>query len=228
MPCKRSSFVGTAQYVSPEVLSGGITSYASDLWAFGCVLYQMVTGMPPFQSQSEFLIFQKIQRLEYTFYEGFDEHAKDLIKQLLAIEPQTRLGANDSARYSSLRRHPFFESVDFDALPDATPPAISEFIPKEGRPDACWERDPNMEPGPGRIPKLLIGADGDQELDDVLQKLRNNEGTSSQGLQKKQQRTLANLSPRQREELLEEQTKSNKFHKFVDGNLILKQGMRML
>ena len=231
MPCKRSSFVGTAQYVSPEVLSGGVTSYASDLWAFGCVLYQMVTGMPPFQSQSEFLIFQKIQKLEYTFYEGFDEQAKDLIKQLLKIEPQLRLGAKDSTRYSSLRTHSFFEGVDFAALPDSTPPAISEFIPKEDRPDSCWERDPNMEPGPGRIPKLLIGADGDEELDDVLQKLRNNEGVnspsksgaSSQG-QKKQQRNLANLSPRQREELLEEQTKSNKFHKFVEGNLILKQG----
>ena len=213
------------------MLSGGITSYASDLWAFGCVLYQMVTGMPPFQSQSEFLIFQKIQKLEYTFYEGFDEHAKDLIKQLLKIEPQSRLGAKDGTRYSSLRTHAFFEGVDFGALPDSTPPAISEFIPKEDRPDSCWERDPNMEPGPGRIPKLLIGADGDEELDDVLQKLRNNEGVnspsksgaSSQG-QKKPQRNLANLSPRQREELLEEQTKSNKFHKFVEGNLILKQG----
>jgi 3-phosphoinositide dependent protein kinase-1 len=98
VPCKRGSFVGTAQYVSPEVLSGGVTSYASDLWAFGCVLYQMVTGMPPFQSQSEFLIFQKIQKLEYTFYEGFDEHAKELIKSLLVIVPEGRIGAKDETR----------------------------------------------------------------------------------------------------------------------------------
>lgn len=43
--------------------------------------FQMLTGLPPFQSQSEYLIFQKIQKLEYSFHEGFDEHAKDLIKK---------------------------------------------------------------------------------------------------------------------------------------------------
>ena len=47
------------------------SSPASDLWAIGCILYQMVSGMPPFQSASEYLIFQKIQRLEYSFHEGF-------------------------------------------------------------------------------------------------------------------------------------------------------------
>ena len=62
--------MGTAQYVSPEILTGRGSSRASDLWAIGCVLYQMITGMSPFQSQSEYLIFQKIQKLEYSFHEG--------------------------------------------------------------------------------------------------------------------------------------------------------------
>ncbi len=163
IPCKRSSFVGTAQYVSPEVLSGGGTSYASDLWAFGCVLYQMVTGMPPFQSQSEFLIFQKITKLEYTFYEGFDEHAKDLIRGLLVIDPEKRLGARDETKYESLRSHPFFAGVDFSTLSEATPPSISEFIPKEDKPDRCWDRDPNMKPGVERIGRLLIDAGGSDD-----------------------------------------------------------------
>jgi len=57
---RRNSFVGTAQYVSPEILTNSGSSQASDLWAIGCILYQMVTGMPPFQSQSEYLIFQKV------------------------------------------------------------------------------------------------------------------------------------------------------------------------
>ena len=161
---KRKSFVGTAQYVSPEILTGRGSSGASDLWALGCILYQMVTGMPPFQSQSEYLIFQKIQKLEYTFYEGFDESAKDLIKSLLVIEPSDRLGARDGVPYESIRAHSFFKGLDFDTLASSTPPSISEFIPKERRTDPIWEREPNIEPGAGRIGRLMLEESDPEEV----------------------------------------------------------------
>ena len=57
---RRNSFVGTAQYVSPEILTNSEPSAASDLWALGCIIYQMVTGIPPFHGNSEYLIFQKV------------------------------------------------------------------------------------------------------------------------------------------------------------------------
>ena len=43
----------------------------------------MISGIPPFQSKSEYMIFKKIEKLEYSFHEGFDEQAKDLVKRLL-------------------------------------------------------------------------------------------------------------------------------------------------
>ena len=52
----------------------------------------MISGIPPFQSKSEYMIFKKIEKLEYSFHEGFDENAKDLVKKLLVIEPKERLG----------------------------------------------------------------------------------------------------------------------------------------
>ena len=62
------------------------------MWAIGCIIYQMISGIPPFQSKSEYMIFKKIEKLEYSFHEGFDENAKDLVKKLLVIEPKERLG----------------------------------------------------------------------------------------------------------------------------------------
>lgn len=67
-----------------------VVNRASDLWAIGCIIYQLMTGLPPFQSQTEFLIFRKIEKLEYSFHEGFNEDAKNLVQQLLVIEPQDR------------------------------------------------------------------------------------------------------------------------------------------
>ena len=46
---RRNSFVGTAQYVSPEVLTSKSSAYSSsDLWALGCIIYQLVSGQLPF------------------------------------------------------------------------------------------------------------------------------------------------------------------------------------
>lgn len=48
---RRNSFVGTAQYVSPELLTDKTAHYASDLWALGCIIYQMISGLPPFRAR---------------------------------------------------------------------------------------------------------------------------------------------------------------------------------
>jgi 3-phosphoinositide dependent protein kinase-1 len=56
---------------------------SSDLWALGCVLYQMIAGRFAFQGLSEYLTWQKIKHLDYTFPDGFDPDAADLVRRLL-------------------------------------------------------------------------------------------------------------------------------------------------
>ena len=48
---RRGSFVGSPPFVSPEMLNEKESSPASDLWAIGCILYQMIEGNPPFQAR---------------------------------------------------------------------------------------------------------------------------------------------------------------------------------
>ncbi len=55
-------FVGTAQYLSPEVLLDKESGPAADLWALGCIVYQLFVGMSPFNSKTEYWTFQAITK----------------------------------------------------------------------------------------------------------------------------------------------------------------------
>ena len=55
---RRMSFVGTAQYVSPEILNNWPSTPAADLWAVGVILYQLLANQTPFKGQAQYLIFQ--------------------------------------------------------------------------------------------------------------------------------------------------------------------------
>ena len=95
---KRNTFVGTAEYVSPEVLKDAEAGLESDLWAFGCIIYQMFTGTSPFKDKTEYLIFRKILDREITFPVDFPEVAQDLVKSLLVIDPLKRIGSGPEGK----------------------------------------------------------------------------------------------------------------------------------
>jgi 3-phosphoinositide dependent protein kinase-1 len=127
---RKRSFVGTAQYVSPEILKGKPTSRATDLWALGCIIYQMISGLPPFRAPTEYLIFQKVLKVDVKFPDGFDKTAHDLVQKLLRYDPAQRIGNNDAGhKYISIRTHPFFEGIQFDTLRHQTPPPIYPYLP---------------------------------------------------------------------------------------------------
>lgn len=127
---RTNSFVGTAQYVPPEILKGEKLTKAADLWALGCIVYQMISGLPPFRAGSEYLIFQKILERELIFPDGFHKTAKDLVQRLIQIDPNKRLGAKDqNDLYESIRGHEFFDGIDWATLREQTPPPIHPYLP---------------------------------------------------------------------------------------------------
>lgn len=103
---QRTSFVGTADYVSPEVLSNECVTGACDLWAVGCVIFHMLTGTTPFKAASEYMTFQAIgehcrEKSNGASTINFPSHippeARDLIWCLLRPRPKDRLGYGGAA-----------------------------------------------------------------------------------------------------------------------------------
>lgn len=126
---RRESFVGTALYVSPEILKGKKSSYSTDLFSYACILYEFTCKKPAFGSngENEYMVFQKIQNLDYNFPENIDKQAKDLIEKLLVVEPEKRLGMNDHPKenfYKSIRNHPFFNGVEFERIYTQSSPLL--------------------------------------------------------------------------------------------------------
>lgn len=126
---RASSFVGTAEYVSPELLTDKSACKASDLWAFGCIIYQLLAGRPPFKAGNEYQTFQKIVGLEYEFPRGFPEAAKDLVERLLVLEPTRRL------TIEHIKNHEFFDGIRWGKSLWAQPaPKLRPFIPPTSAP----------------------------------------------------------------------------------------------
>jgi 3-phosphoinositide dependent protein kinase-1 len=203
---RKYSFVGTAQYVSPEILNDAESTCASDLWALGCIIYQMLTGQMPFRGASEYLIFQKILKLDYEFPQSFDKNAEDLVKKLLVIAPSGRLGATDQVPYKSIQEHKFFRDIKWDNL--GPPP---KFFNKS-------DSEPEM---------VIIPDDLEPGLDEEKASRLHFEMLSPQTPPRKKSepnRKITDLNQEEIEQRLELQ-KSNVYHELVEGNLILKQGI---
>ena len=132
-PEKRGmTFVGTAEYVSPEVLGDKPAGFGSDIWALGIIIYQMFCGKTPFKEKTNYLIFRKIEQLQIEFPSNINipEEAKDLITKILVKEHDKRLGAGESGTeydISHLKNHPFFKGIDWNNLHNITPPNSENF-----------------------------------------------------------------------------------------------------
>ncbi|XP_059480964.1 3-phosphoinositide-dependent protein kinase 1 [Neocloeon triangulifer] len=227
---RRNSFVGTAQYVSPELLTDKKASPASDLWALGCIIYQMVAGITPFHAGSEYMIFQKILKLDYFYPDGFCASAKDLVEKLLVLDGLKRLGAADETGYPSIKLHPFYQDIDFDSLYCQTPPVISPYLPgtsshEELRSNSqiCCGIPDNIEPGldDRQLTRLLgLNLRESTPLSSVPE--------SPAPVQEKSRSKISSffhLSDEELKQKLEAQKASSKWNCFVEGNLILKQGL---
>ncbi|KAG5597995.1 hypothetical protein H5410_039227 [Solanum commersonii] len=118
------SFVGTHEYLAPEIIKGEGHGSAVDWWTFGIFLYELLFGKTPFKGsgnrQTLFNVVGQPLRFPETPVVSFS--ARDLIRGLLVKEPQHRLAYKRGA--TEIKQHPFFEGVNWALIRCASPPEI--------------------------------------------------------------------------------------------------------
>lgn len=120
------SFVGTHEYLAPEIIRGDGHGNAVDWWTFGIFLYELLHGKTPFKgSGNRETLFNVVgQPLKFPEGSAISSAAKDLIRGLLVKDPKKRLGFKRGA--TEIKQHPFFDTVNWALIRSTTPPLIPQ------------------------------------------------------------------------------------------------------
>eukprot|EP00656_Telonema_subtile_P003341 TRINITY_DN11528_c0_g1_i3.p1 TRINITY_DN11528_c0_g1~~TRINITY_DN11528_c0_g1_i3.p1 ORF type:complete len:326 (+),score=102.19 TRINITY_DN11528_c0_g1_i3:98-1075(+) len=162
---KAKTFCGTPEYIAPEILLGqDRRSYGKevDWWALGTLLYEMLSGLPPFYDKNVNAMYRKILKEPLKVHPRVPGPAFELVARFLERQPDQRLGsgAND---YEEIKAHAFFESVDWVALNRREHPV--EWVPDRQSQyvDGCFTQIPiGSDAGPSAMAATMdrSGFDG--------------------------------------------------------------------
>nr|AML78466.1 putative LOV domain-containing protein [Lagerstroemia indica] len=140
-----NSFVGTEEYISPEIITGASHSSAIDWWAVGILLYEMLYGRTPFRGKNRQKTFANILHKDLTFPSSIPVSlaARQLINALLQRDPANRLGSNNGA--NEIKQHPFFRGINWPLIRCMNPPLLEaplQLIQKDSKAkEVQWEDD---------------------------------------------------------------------------------------
>ena len=90
---RKRSLCGTPNYIAPEILDGKTGhSYEVDIWSIGIIIYILLIGKPPFETNNVKETYKRIRLRNYSFPQNakISEPAKDLIQNILVLEPHRR------------------------------------------------------------------------------------------------------------------------------------------
>ncbi|XP_066505963.1 ribosomal protein S6 kinase alpha-1 [Hoplias malabaricus] len=129
---KAYSFCGTVEYMAPEVVNRRGHTHSADWWSYGVLMFEMLTGMLPFQGKDRKETMTMILKAKLGMPQFLSLEAQSLLRNLFKRNPGNRLGAGTDG-VEEIKRHSFFSTIDWNKLfrREMKPP----FKPIRGRPD---------------------------------------------------------------------------------------------
>ncbi|CAD8076966.1 unnamed protein product [Paramecium sonneborni] len=104
------SFCGSPEYMAPEMFQTAGHTQLVDYYCLGCLLYEFVTGLPPFYSEDKNIIYARLLKEQVEFPDYLSTDIKDLIRQLMIKDPNKRLGSRFGI--DEIFSHRWFKDVD--------------------------------------------------------------------------------------------------------------------
>ena len=99
---RKRTICGTPNYIAPEVLEGKQGhSYEVDIWSLGVIIYTLIIGKPPFETNDVKTTYKRIRSNQYTFPESasISDQARNLVSQILNNDPAKRPTVDDILRH---------------------------------------------------------------------------------------------------------------------------------
>nr|AML79616.1 putative LOV domain-containing protein [Stephanosphaera pluvialis] len=129
---RANSFVGTEEYLAPEIITAAGHSAPVDWWSFGILIFELVFGTTPFRGARRDETFENVVKapLRFPTKPTVSPECQSLITQLLVKEPAKRLGSKSGAE--EIKAHPFFKGINWALMRHEVPPYVPRRQSKQG------------------------------------------------------------------------------------------------
>jgi len=145
------SFCGSVAFLAPEILSRKGHTHTVDIYGLGVLLFDMLTGLPPFYHPQREKLYQNIKHAKLMVPSFVSKSSSSLIYDLMNREPTKRLGAIDT---KDVMKHEYFSDMDFEALQRREVPVPASFNNAPGTKSWSQPADPFKERGAAGRPDV--------------------------------------------------------------------------